>query len=226
MINIHQIMYFFFEGLKFFLFKTHFRWFWRTTEDCFINYPKLLEFQNELESRYDTTKDLVMIGQVCEYSLIEPLYFIHGGSGWIMSRKAAEVFYAEREFYYDFLSRPENNETGDDVTTQLFMKKHNIKPIDAHSVKFLSTRLDNKSVNALVANKYRTIPICPPNPTDFALTRRHFPLNEVIAWHAGRNDVISIVEGFRILSQVPKNIYVRYDLDSTAICINSSIVLH
>ena len=223
MINIHQLMYFYFEGLNYFLTKTRFRWFWRTTEDCFINYPKLLEFQNELESHYNTYEDTVIIGQVCEYSTIESLAFIHGGAGWILSRKAAQEFYNKRQFYYDYLSLPENNKTGDDVTTQFFMVQHNIKPSSMHNSKILSTKLDNKSVKALLANDYRNISKCPPNPKEFPITRRHIPMHELVAWHAGRNDVISIVEGFRILANVPKNIYVQYDHDYTTICINTSV---
>lgn len=220
LLPFEQLIFLFFDGLDFFLRNNKTRWILRTTEDSFINYRELQSFQEELEKKYDPLKDIVMIGQLCEYSLFPPRAFIHGGSGWIMSRKAAQLYLEHKDQQLEYLAN--SNHYGDDVVTQMFIDKYQLPYEDIHSQRFLGTKLDDESVKMLITNRYHLTPECPPNPIDMPITRAHIPFYNLINWHSGRRDVISIVEGWKILSHVPHNIYVFLENDHSSICVNKS----
>jgi hypothetical protein len=74
-------------ALRFFLLHTHHRWFWRGTDDAIINFAKLPNFVEFLDRTYNPLTETVILGN-CIGKDRES--FLQGGSGWVLSRRAAE----------------------------------------------------------------------------------------------------------------------------------------
>lgn len=187
------------------------RWYMRTTEDVFIDLRKLSDFFNDLEQKFDPSKDFVIKGQLCKID--ENLSFIHGGAGWVMSRKAAQLV---QEKMNEFLTFFFEMDGGDDTFTYIIKEYFEISDISIHSDRFLSTKLSNYSVNKLLSKEFGDIQICPTN-LDF--TRGPIQLNKVVFWHSGRADNFPINTAYDILSTAPDSLKVIFKGPEAHICL-------
>lgn len=81
----------FYFALKYFLEETDIDWFWRGTDDCIINFKTLDGFVQWLYQEHNPREEFVVYGQ-CIWKLRRERWnsYIQGGSGWVMSRKAAQ----------------------------------------------------------------------------------------------------------------------------------------
>ena len=214
------LLFSFYCGLETFI-KSPLRWFFRTTEDVWVNYPYLLDFQNLLEKHYNPYKDLVILGQVCQSSILYEGYdFIHGGSGWIISRYAAEQLLKKKKYFLHLILE---KGYGDDYATVELRKLFNLSYRNIHISQFLGSPLDDFATNALLNNNYTGVPYCPSSPHQyFPLTRKPIPFKKILVWHSGRKDAIVIKSGFKIWAQVPENLYIYFKEESTSICFPGS----
>lgn len=200
----------FLQSLHRFYRNTTYKWYIRTTEDCFIDVRKLQSLIDDLESKYDPLNEIVFIGQLCRID--EDFAFIHGGSGWIMSRKAAEIFENNEKFIVDTYF---NGIGGDDTMTDIMIRVFNLTDEKVHDSRILGTRLDDNSTNALISNDFSMLENCPKG-THIANTPIQF--NKIIFWHSGRKDTIPVVCGYDILNRVPDYVYVTFKPHWATIC--------
>ncbi|EAY21149.1 hypothetical protein TVAG_283190 [Trichomonas vaginalis G3] len=201
----------FIESLAYFVKNTTLRWYFRTTEDSLINVPKFQDFIDELESKYNPLTDIVILGQLCRID--EDFAFIHGGSGWIMSRYAAEMYEKNKEqierIYFESIG-------GDDTITDSIRRVFNLTDEEMHSTSVLGVRLDDFSIRALRSNNFTGIDVCPSMTT--ISTDRPIQLNKLIIWHSGREDTLPVVSGYDILNRVSDDIYVYYKPHWASVC--------
>ena len=191
------------------------RWYIRTTEDAFIDISRLQSYIDDLEQKYDPLNDFVMKGQLCkpdfDYS------FLHGGSGWIMSRKAAcEVNKEMNSLLNSFFL----GQSGDDTITHIIQESFSLSDQEMDSNAFLGTKLSNHSVEMLKSNNFSQIPKC----REYFYLKYNDPsskmlqLNQVIFWHSGRPDNFPMYEAYEILNRIPDNIHVVFPRHEAHIC--------
>ena len=77
--------------IKYILEKTNFDWFWRGTEDIFINWEKLDGYVRYLARTYNPRTDPIVLGHCIPKLPDQKSAWIQGGSGMLISRKAAEL---------------------------------------------------------------------------------------------------------------------------------------
>ena len=73
---------------RYFLEKTNHKWFWTATDDIIIDVEAIDRMIYELEQKFDPDENIVFKGN-CLYN---GLYYLQGGSGYLMSRIATEIF--------------------------------------------------------------------------------------------------------------------------------------
>lgn len=77
----------FYFALGYFVRETKFRWFWRGTDDAIVNFLALRNFSLWLDEAHDPLREFVVYGHCVSAGKIS---YLQGGSGWVMSRRAAE----------------------------------------------------------------------------------------------------------------------------------------
>jgi hypothetical protein len=188
----------FHDHLQAFLKETNLRWFIRTTEDVLVHLKRFPLFIRDLERQFDPLKDYVIQGQAVD---INPgTTFIHGGAGWIMSRACAEFYVARLAAVNStFLSQP----FGDDLMPNFFKDWINRTTEEMTTMAFVGSPMDDTARKRLKKGDYDKLPICPSLPYQKHALRMTMYLNETVVWHSGRNDLLPVTDGYRILSQVP-----------------------
>lgn len=158
-----------------FLFNSTAEWIFRPTDDVYlspINFPDKI---NEQLSKYDPKHEFLILGDCQKNSKGMPS--IHGGSGVIISRYAAEVIYKTR----NDLLRMGYNEWEDEIFPQYAMKATkkfvcSLDNIAGHSFpKEQLEFLQNKSSNKL--------PKCNLLSNDTGWTPKIQPLNDLAIFH-------------------------------------------
>lgn len=86
----------FFFAINYFLKETTFDWLWRGTDDTLINFGKLSAFVEDLHAKYDPVREPIVLGMCVgrnwnEEEMKKMPFFIQGGSGVVISRRAAEI---------------------------------------------------------------------------------------------------------------------------------------
>jgi len=99
----------FFFSMDFFLQSTHARWLLRFTDDTVINWRTLGPFFESLERRYDPMRDRVFMGNCIRQAGV---FYAQGGSGFLLSRAAAEVAAPLRRRYFRDFGGPEDLSMG------------------------------------------------------------------------------------------------------------------
>jgi len=90
-INIMQKML---TSMKYFLEKTDDDYYLRMTDDVYINFPEIPSLLEELKEKGDPRKIPVIIGHCLR---INGSTFLQGGTGYLFSRRAAEIFYGHHD---------------------------------------------------------------------------------------------------------------------------------
>ena len=213
--DYQNLIFGFSETVSNFCANTSKRWYFRTTEDAFIDIRRLQSLVDSLEQKFSPLNDFVIQGQTCKID--DDYTFIHGGSGWIMSRKAAcEVNDNMNSLLNEFFQ----TKSGDDTITHFIQKAYDIKNEEMRNDAFLGTRLNDKSVEMLKNANYENISKC----MEYFYLRYKDPsnkpiqLNKVIVWHSGRPDNFPLYDAYDIIDKIPDNIYVVFLNHEAEIC--------
>jgi hypothetical protein len=194
----HKLLFIFNDHLQEFLRSTNLPWFVRTTEDVLVHLKRLPLLIRELEKRFNPRTDYVMQGQAVD--IAAGTTFIHGGSGWIMSRACAEFYVARlAEINKTFIEKP----FGDDMMPDFFKHMINLSTEQMTHGGFVGSPLEDKARNRLKVGDYQGLPICPSLALQKQRLRMTMYLNETVFWHAGSNDLAVITDGYRMMAEAP-----------------------
>ena len=157
-------------GAKYFYEKTNHDWYWTATDDLYIDIPKLHNLMKYLESNFDSRNDIVFKGHTI-YNM--GIYYLQGGVGYILSRKAVKKFL---EFGIDFIK---NINTYDDCATYDIRKMFNLT-IEEMSTHYLYGQ-GFSFKNLKKPEQLNHIYGCP----------REFPLRGIYDYAAPMNDLVA-----------------------------------
>ena len=205
--NIQNLLLHFYDAVNDFLYNSTCDWMVRTTEDCFIDSRKLFEYFNNLNRVYNPKVDKVFKGQLIKAS--KKLSFLHGGSGWILSRASAEFII---KFKQDILNKYFSSYIkGDDVVTYDFINYCNINFNEVDSRVFLGTPFNEETIQILQSKQYQNFPKC-------NFSNNYFFFKNIIFWHSGRKDLLPLIEGYQILSNIPNNLIINIFKHNSYLC--------
>ena len=152
-----------FIGMKYFLENTSYKWYLCTSDDVFIKIENLDLIVQELNSKYDTFKDHVILGHCIELykdnkkkrkkkrkKKYEKMIYLQGGSGYIMSRYTAQAIV---DLGTNFISTVN---IYDDLAWTYYIKLFNLTS-SAISSPYLYGHIHAKDR----IMKQKTYPICP-----------------------------------------------------------------
>ena len=181
-------IYAFEVALRDFLFHTDLPWFIRTTDDVFFYFPNLAKLMNLLEKKYDPYKDKVIKGHFCGNN------FLHGGSGWLLSRKTAEIFYR-------LLTKEPIKKSiyGDDVCINKYLKQLDIPVKQWNSRAFLGSPFSPSTLDHFINLNFSNLPECKNN----VMIR----LKDIAIWHAGTKTLYPLIYGNEYMKKMPFNLY-------------------
>ncbi|KAH0787346.1 hypothetical protein GPJ56_008857 [Histomonas meleagridis] len=195
--GFRKLFYLFNDSVKDFLENTTLQWIYRATEDCYVNLDLFGEFYEKMISQYSPST-YVFKGQVCPY--IGGTFYIHGGSGWFISRAAAQK-------YYDLLDTMTpyyvSHYVGDDVVIYNFTKRMNLTAKDIEQKEFLGHSFSNDDFERIRTLNFTGIKKCP---------HATHKLKETVFWHSGRSDNFQMVHGKEIYPKLPDNLYHDFGL--------------
>lgn len=187
--SFRKIFYCNFASARYFYQNTTFKWYLRTTYDCFIHLPNLYSFIHKLNSQYNPMKDIVFKGDHIGD-------FIHGGPGWIMSRAAVyEYLKMEDEMKIEY----NKSWHGDDVNIMLFPKKLNLTFQDVYVPEFAGWPVKDSSYSSLIQSNFNYSNISTICQRKFQPTK----VNSIVIWHNGRAyDYVNTI-GKKIIDEAP-----------------------
>ena len=196
----------FISGMKDFMENTNKRWFLRITDDVFVNVKGLKKMMREYEEKYDPLKEVVVKGSLIKFMNGETeVKFLHGGSGWIMSRYAVSKYLRlEMEMATMF------ERTGDDVlVSRRFQNNLEWNLSSMNDPRFVGTPLDNFSITMLQnlrSFNRSTLPTC----IESHITTR---VNDIVIWHSGEPFMTVVTEGEKIFTKnILNDVYLQRGL--------------
>jgi hypothetical protein len=208
-----QLHYTFEHHLGLFLNVTKFRWFVRTTEDCFVHLKRLPGLLKDLESKYDPLRDIVILGQSVEIN--EHISMVHGGAGWVMSRAACR-FYRRRR--HEIVRRWNAMAAGDDVMPHFLRHAANLTSNQTNHYSFLGSPFDNPSFERIRAGRFDGLSPCPSWGRQQELKRIIIPVDQNVFWHSGRNDMLVVMDGYRISRYIRRGLAFAHVPDAVTLC--------
>lgn len=200
--------------------KTNYQWYIRTTYDVFIHAQNMAKLMKGLWRKHDPEQEPVFIGQMMKDEKNIARY-IHGGTGWIMSREAVRQYLLDEEYMRaEYLK----SQQGDDVHIVKMLKVLNKTHEECHTTQFVGPPIGQEVWEKLLDNKatdWSFLLECAPS------SRRNFPvrLNEVALLHNGnkRNYVVEI--GKDVIDKAPDNVYIQSGFDFSKMCKESDWML-
>lgn len=212
--NYRGFFYLFNAAVDDFLHNTNFQWLYRTTEDCLVDIDLFNKYMEKLASKYSPLVP-VLKGHAVLYS--SKLFFVHGGSGWIMSRRAAQIYYDHlQQLQIQYNSNPTS---GDDVLFGWFASSFlNLSFQDIDDPYFLGSPYKDFEVNIVRNQKWEKLPNCTRSKID--LMR---PIKEIIFWHSGRRDNYPMNIGIKAKDVYPPNVYYDQFSPIRRLCMNRPI---
>ncbi|OHS96049.1 hypothetical protein TRFO_10235 [Tritrichomonas foetus] len=175
-------------------------WYVRTTYDCLVHLERFYDYMDNLSKKYDPNKDVVFKGKVVSKHV--PKYtYIHGGSGWIMSRAAVKKYL---DLEQTMKTLYENAGHGDDVNIVNFPKLLKMDLDEVDDGAFLGSPLKDEEYNATrnfdfsgIKRKCRFTNVKAQNPV---------PASKIIFFHNGRKKDYVFTIGKKMLDMAPPNI--------------------
>lgn len=219
LIHFQNFLHIFIQSLYDFYYSTDLDWYVRTTDDCLVDIRKLPLFMNEIGDRKNPKRDVIIKGHLVQSPVIvknRNFAYLHGGSGWIMSREAVRQFLLHEQDYID--EYYSEYAKGDDIVTFFMMNRMKLHPQQINSFRFLGIPLVDSSVEILEYNWYEEVKIC---NTTIQLNPNMY-LKDVVFWHAGRADMVTTVKGFKYLSDIPIELKVEFVKERGYLCFFST----
>lgn len=195
-----------------FLYNFNFRWIYRTTEDCLVDIKLFHHYFQSLDSNYNST-EIVIKGHAVKYC--PEAYFIHGGSGWIMSRKAAEKFLEN----WEILKKRQDADpfTGDDVIVGWFAQHIlHLSFEDIDDPSFLGSPYTDAEIEIVTYGYWEKLPKCTKK-----CYQKQKPIKEIAFWHSGRPDNYPVNIGISAKDIYPPNVYYDQNNYVRQLCIYS-----
>ena len=192
---------------EYFIERTLHQFYWRTTDDTYIDIDKFLEFINSVDR--DPAK-FILKGQVlCNY--------VHGGPGWLVNRKTAMAWLDEKKYWGEFLR--EFN-LADDILPYYFLQNHNISFHDANVENIIGPFIDEPHEHILKHHKWDLLPNCSQQIINDMKSPYYymFPFNKAFIWHGGCPSNIAVVSGKELLSTTPDFVIVLSNQFYSIIC--------
>ncbi|OHT09023.1 hypothetical protein TRFO_22171 [Tritrichomonas foetus] len=176
---------------------TNIGWYIRTTYDCFIHLNNFQKMMRNLSLYYNPYKDVVMKGSYEDT-------FIHGGSGWILSRAAVQLYLRKR----DKLERKYRQEPyGDDVNILHFVHLAHLMYNEVNDPRFVGWPVTDESYEEVIKNGFFSIQkTCDQNYS----RKPPVTLNEVIFWHNGRQKNYVFPYGEKYINYAPSDIAIQF----------------
>jgi len=202
-----QVYYNAFPAYRNFLSHYHYKWFFRTTEDVFVNGEKLIELLNSLDSSEERP---IIRGKASRTNVL----FLHGGPGWIMNRKATQIWVDNVSY---FNKKYKSGYSGDDVLTLEYIKFIGSSMENANLVPFIGWPMSKNALDILRNRTYDKIENCRFSNNQEYLYLAH-PFKDTVAWHSGSPYNIAVIEGRDIINTIPENIYAFTSGMSTNLC--------
>ncbi|OHS98681.1 hypothetical protein TRFO_34867 [Tritrichomonas foetus] len=191
---------YFVSAVEDFLNNTKLNWIYRTTEDCLVDVDQLDRYMEYLTTNF-SPDDIVIRGhavQFCQAKNINCM-FIHGGSGWIMSREACKCFMKNIDKLWEYHNSIPN--LGDDVVLGYFAKLANLSFNDIDDHHFLGSPYNDFEIEVVTNRTWHVLPSC------VAERETMLPIRKIVFWHSGRIDNYPISIGVDAKKVYPNNIY-------------------
>ena len=180
------LLFAFRAGMRDFINNTNLRWFARVVDDEYVDLPNLATLINDLESKFDPLKVPIIKGHYCTF-------FLHGGSGWLLSRKSVEMI-------LDIWNTiPVDFSRSDDHHAMYYFEAINVSREEMQSPRFLSSYLKSDPYYHML-NNWTDINSCP-------LYQTLNNMSDVAFWHAcdGKNHILD--HGYELMRTMPKFVH-------------------
>ena len=198
--KVHRLIYGFKEAMLDFYHNSTLDWFFRLTDDVYVNMNNFATFINNLEDKYNPKEQAIIKGHLCAT-------YLHGGSGWIMSRRGVELV-------LNVWNEVELPEAPDDVIAPKLWEKAGLDTRQMHSEQFLGSRTNDDYLVIGDSKIGKQLPSCGSN----MMSR----ISKLAVWHAGSNSMSIVVHGDEIMRKVPNNVYYNlFDDGTIGFCINN-----
>ena len=194
----------FLTGMRYFYYNTTLRWMIRTTEDVYLDYDSFEKYLEVLENKYNPLTDLVVKGHLCVAGV--SWAFLHGGSGWLISRAFAKAFIEKESIILEEFFK---SKSGDDMVSTYFRSEFNISQKEIHSNAFIGSPFTDLAIKILEKQSFDLIPDCKSDCFKKSSEHHHLKLKDAVILHSGRKDLYSVVRGDYILKIIPNNIYLK-----------------
>ena len=136
-------------GINYFIQNSNVGWLARIVDDTWVNVDKIANMLNVLNNEYDPFKDIAIKGSCIDY---HP--FIHGGSGYVISRKACEIYNADRYEFNRQLALAE------DLHFNLFIERVGLTMNEVTSEFHAGFSFGKQYTDAILNQAYNVIPDC------------------------------------------------------------------
>lgn len=145
----------FFFTVRFFIEETQAQWYFRCTDDVFVNFGALAPFMETLQWRYNPARDFVFLGN-CIPLTVERTCFIQGGSGYLISRHGAWRFLSNVARLIPLVRGPE------DVAFTPMLTFLGRAMEEATSSAFLGRRFQGTDMSMLRSRGFFGLKVCTP----------------------------------------------------------------
>jgi hypothetical protein len=204
-------------ALRFFLQNSDAGWFWRGTDDAVVHFQNLPNFVAYLDDKYDPLKEIVVLGNCIdrdeEHGGRVYRGFLQGGSGWVLSRRAAEL--VER---MGWTWVPEID-WADDVIFTRVLERLNLSVFNGTSEFFLGH--DAKDWDRFQIENPGGLPVCPRAEERNAVRCRKFtsPLRDLVFWHRQWDQMGPRMDDAEAMFRAPPNVHFWMDASDTRLCL-------
>jgi len=164
----------FLSSLQFFLQKTDCDYIIRVTDDVFVNFRELPFFVRDLEKFGDPRTNVVILGQ-CMH--VRGRTLLQGGSGYLFSRRAAEVFLAEAHLLISSIDVYEDWVIASTISKIV----QNIET--AFSPHFMGHGFNKSDWKKLLSQDFSHFPRCPKKFWTVGCQSMQTPLSRTVFFH-------------------------------------------
>lgn len=201
--------------------RTNYDWYVRTTYDVYIHALNFAKMMKRLWAKHDPQKDPVFIGQMMTDNKNIAKY-IHGGTGWIMSREAVRRYLNEEEYMQaEYLKSAHGDDVGIVKMLQVLNKTHQ----ECHTTQFVGPPLPSDAWEKLLASKatnWDFLRECAPS------SWRNFPVpvkNIAFIHNGNKRNYVSAI-GKDLIENAPSDVYIQSGFSESKICKYSSWMLN